>query len=159
MIVLGIEGALGIFSVAIVRDGEALAVMKLPGNSALEEGLEAISRVLRDTPRPDRIAVGIGPGRFTGLRIAISYAKALALAWGVPLVGIPSVELVPQGVFSRLGERDFTVESLDPPIETPALAVALLASSREPAASLHEVRADYGNHAGPPVPNLRPPIT
>jgi tRNA threonylcarbamoyl adenosine modification protein YeaZ len=158
MIVLGIEGALGVFSVAVVRDDEALAVIKLPGNSALEEGLEAIAQALRDTPKPDRIAVGIGPGRFTGLRIAISYAKALALAWRLPLVGIPSAELVPEGVFGRLGERDFTVESLDPPIQIPALAVARLASSRGPAASPHEVRADYGKHAGPPVPDLRSPI-
>jgi len=170
MIVLGIEGALGLFSVAVVRDEEVLAVTAIPGTSALEGGLEAIAGTLREAgidPTPsaaskglalDRIGVGVGPGRFTGLRIAISYAKSLAQAWKVPVVGISSAELVSQGVFSRLGERDFTVESLDPPIQTPALAVALLASSREPAASLHEVRADYGNHTGPKVPNLRPPI-
>jgi len=155
MIVLGIEGALGLFSVAVVRDGEELALITLPGNAALEGGLDAIAQVLQGIPAPDRIAVGVGPGRFTGLRIAISYAKSLAQAWGVPLVGIPSIELVPQGVFGRLGERDFTVESLDPPIATPARTVALLGSSREPAASLHEVRADYGNSSGPKVPNFQ----
>jgi tRNA threonylcarbamoyl adenosine modification protein YeaZ len=155
MVVLGIEGALGVFSVAVVRDGETLAVRELAGNSALEEGLGAISSVLGDT-RPDRIGVGVGPGRFTGLRIAISYAKALAQAWKVPLVGIPSSELVPEGVFARLGERDFTVASIEPPVRTPALSVALLAATREPAASAHAVRADYGNHPGAKVPEFKP---
>lgn len=98
MIVLGIDGALGAFSAAVVRDGEHRASVRVDGNVALEAGLDAVARALRDEGVPaggvDRIAVGVGPGGFTGLRIAIAYAKSLAFAWRVPLAGISSFDLL-----------------------------------------------------------------
>lgn len=98
MIVLGIDGALRGFSAAVVRDGEHRACVQLDGNVALEAGLDAVARAMRDEGvaigAVDRIAVGIGPGGFTGLRIAISYAKSLAFAWRVPLVGVSSFDLL-----------------------------------------------------------------
>jgi tRNA threonylcarbamoyladenosine biosynthesis protein TsaB len=40
----------------------------------------------------DRLAVGVGPGTFTGLRIAVATAQALSQARGIPLVGVPTLE-------------------------------------------------------------------
>ena len=44
--------------------------------------------------RADRILVSLGPGSFTGVRIGLAAARALGLAWGVPVLGYPTLELV-----------------------------------------------------------------
>ena len=101
MIVVGLEGALGGFSAAVARDGEIVAADALGGNVALEAGLGALARLLRDAriepAQLDRVAVGVGPGGFTGLRITIAYAKSLAQAWNRPLVAISSFDALEFG--------------------------------------------------------------
>jgi tRNA threonylcarbamoyladenosine biosynthesis protein TsaB len=97
MRVLGIDGALGGFSAAVL-DGDAVSEATSERPDALEAGLGRIADVLaarglalRDI---DRLGVGLGPGSFTGVRIAVSYAKALALALDRPLCGISSYDVL-----------------------------------------------------------------
>ena len=97
MRVLGIDGALGGFSVALI-DGEVASEEASQQPDALEAGLGRIAAVLSarglEVRDLDRLAVGIGPGSFTGVRIAVSYAKALAMAAGRPLAGISSYDVL-----------------------------------------------------------------
>jgi len=102
MIVLGIEGALGAFSAAVARDGKIVASASREGNVALEAGLGLIDEVLHaaclSASDIDRIAVGNGPGGFTGLRITIAFAKSLAQAWHLPLAAVSSFDLQEYGM-------------------------------------------------------------
>jgi tRNA threonylcarbamoyl adenosine modification protein YeaZ len=101
MIVLAVDGALGAFSAAISRDDRIVASNREAGAVALERGLAMVETVFEQArvaqAEIDRVAVGIGPGTFTGLRIAIAYAKSLAAVWRRPLVPISSFDLLEFG--------------------------------------------------------------
>jgi tRNA threonylcarbamoyladenosine biosynthesis protein TsaB len=49
---------------------------------------------LPDKGRADRVIVGLGPGSFTGVRVAIAAARALAFAWQGQVAGFPTLALV-----------------------------------------------------------------
>lgn len=54
--------------------------------------VEVLERTSTEWPELDRIAVGVGPGTFTGLRIGVATARALSRARGIPLVGVSTLE-------------------------------------------------------------------
>ena len=53
--------------------------------------LVLLARAGRELNEATALAVGVGPGSFTGLRVSMSLAKGIALALRVPLVGVPSM--------------------------------------------------------------------
>jgi len=95
--ILALEGALDSFSVALLRDGEITAE-SLSKQAALEDGLRLV-RARLDAGKLriadlGGIAVGTGPGGFTGLRITIAFAKSLAFGAKLPLTGVSSFDIL-----------------------------------------------------------------
>jgi tRNA threonylcarbamoyladenosine biosynthesis protein TsaB len=54
--------------------------------------VEVLERTSTEFSELDRIAVGIGPGTFTGLRIGVTTARSLSRSRGIPLVGVSTLE-------------------------------------------------------------------
>jgi tRNA threonylcarbamoyladenosine biosynthesis protein TsaB len=87
-------------SVALGVRGEIRALESRAGQRHSELALPMLERLLADaglTPaRLDAVAFGAGPGAFTGLRIACALAQGLAVARGLPVLGVSSLEAIAQ---------------------------------------------------------------
>jgi tRNA threonylcarbamoyladenosine biosynthesis protein TsaB len=113
--ILAIDTAFGPIGVALVAmDGQTIAAESvLDALGAQAEKLPPlVERMLTESQLPvralRRIAVTVGPGAFTGVRVGLAFAKGLALALKVPLLGYTSLEcLARQGRAARPGAASY----------------------------------------------------
>ena len=95
-IILSVETSSTICSTAIIENGEILScveevcprehIEKLPGfvKKAFDQSNKTVSNI-------DAIAVSIGPGSFTGLRIGLGFSKGMAFSRGLPIIPVPTM--------------------------------------------------------------------
>lgn len=118
MKILAIDCATIACSVAIRVDGALRAVERVElARGQGEALLPMIERVSEQAglafAELDRLAVTIGPGHFTGLRSGLAAARGLALATGLPLVGVTTLDAVAAGVSADERAGAILVVALD----------------------------------------------
>jgi len=105
LLVLGIDTATRTCSVALLEDDSILAeyTQNLPRTHS-EKLMPLVNALFHDTSRTprelDALAVASGPGSFTGLRIGVSTARAMAQGLGIPAAGINTLEALARNCYA-----------------------------------------------------------
>jgi tRNA threonylcarbamoyladenosine biosynthesis protein TsaB len=102
MIVVGIETSTPQTSVAIGTETDIVAKASVAGRSRQEAVTPTLKQLLEwsdlELRQVGGIAVGIGPGLFTGLRVGVQTAKTLAQVLHLPIVGVSSLDALAYAV-------------------------------------------------------------
>lgn len=118
MRILGFDTATSACSAAVWEDGRIAARRFEPMPRGQSERLipmvrEVLSEAGADFPDLDLLAVTIGPGAFTGLRIGLAAARGMALAGDLACFGVTTLDAVAAGVSEREREEANVLVVLD----------------------------------------------
>jgi tRNA threonylcarbamoyladenosine biosynthesis protein TsaB len=150
MIILGFDTATLSTTVGLrLADGSSLQARDDPGPGehpghatqllAMTRGLLADAGI--SWSALDRIAVGLGPGRFTGLRVGVATARGLAQSRALELVGVSTLQALAEAAASSGGEEPQSVLSVVDARRGEAFAAAYSRSDERSAGELAFSRA------------------
>ena len=95
-LILCIETGTDVCSVGLAEDGQLTALRESDGRDHARNVAVYVDEMLRErnlsTRELDAVAVGKGPGSYTGLRIGVSFAKGLCYGLGIPLIAVGSLD-------------------------------------------------------------------
>jgi tRNA threonylcarbamoyladenosine biosynthesis protein TsaB len=105
MTVLGIETSTAVCSVGLANDSGSCTEQSLVESHIHSEKLLTLVRGVCEDQKfalsqLDSVAISIGPGSFTGLRIGLSTAKGICYSLGIPLIAVPAFEAIADAVFA-----------------------------------------------------------
>lgn len=117
-LILNIETSTPVCSVALAHDGKVISMKE--NNEGLNHSVllgTYINEILKenntDTRQLDAVAVSMGPGSYTGLRIGVSMAKGLCFGANKPLLAVPTLQALALSVSSRLQENAWYCPMID----------------------------------------------
>jgi tRNA threonylcarbamoyladenosine biosynthesis protein TsaB len=129
VLILAFDTATDVATSALVRDGKVVGERASRPVRVLEDAQALIAEAGLEPGAVEAIAVGTGPGSYTGLRIGLVTARALSLSLGAPVAGVPTLDALAEGapgavpvIDGRRGEV-FTLESGAPVVRKPEALV------------------------------------
>ena len=117
-IILNIDTSTSVCSVALAKNGKMIALKE--NNEGLNHSIllgafvdELLQENQFDLSQIDAVAVSMGPGSYTGLRIGVSLAKGLCFGSGKPLLAIPTLQALASSVIETYQEEALYCPMID----------------------------------------------
>ena len=126
--ILYIETATDVCSVALSKGSEIIGLKEeAGGNNHAKHLLPFVDEVLKQAgvsmTEINGVAVSIGPGSYTGLRIGVSTAKGIAYTAGIPVMAVSSLESIAQGAKTLWAESSSEQPQIIPMIDARRMEV------------------------------------